>query len=139
MNKYLLFSLIILVHLTTYSQTTWYVSVIGNDTSNGLTENTAFATLQHAADIVSPGDSVLVLPGNYTGFDLRNGGNQNEPIVFRAIGNNVIIDNPNAVTNDGINIEEADWITVDGFAVENQPRAGIRIAFSDFVTIKNNI
>ena len=138
MIKYLLISLIILLHITSYSQTTYYVSVSGNDTSNGLTLNTAFATLQHAADIVLPGDSVLVLPGNYTGFDLRTGGNQNEQIVFKAMGNNVIINNPNSVTNDGINIEEANWVTVDGFTVENQPRAGIRIAVSDFVTIKNN-
>ncbi len=79
-----------------------------------------------------------MLQGNYTGFDLRTGGSQNSPIVFKANSNNVIIDQPNDVTNDGINIENADYVIIDGFNVINQPRAGIRIAVSDFVIIKNN-
>jgi len=121
------------------AQNTYYVSASGNNNNNGLTPQTAFATLQHAADVVSAGDSVLVLEGNYAGFDLRTDGIQNSPIVFKAIENDVVIDQPNSVTNDGINIENADWIVVDGFNVINQPRAGIRVAVSDFVTIRNNI
>ena len=54
------------------------------------------------------------------------------------MNSNVIINSHNPVTNDGINIENANWIIIDGFNVINQPRAGIRIAVSDFVTIKNN-
>jgi parallel beta-helix repeat protein len=121
-----------------FPQHTYYVSTNGNDLNDGLSANNAFATLQHAADIVIPGDSVLVLLGSYTGFDLRTGGIENAQIVFKALDNNVIIDNPNSVTPDGINIEEAGWVTIEGFNVINQPRAGIRIAVSDFVTIKNN-
>ena len=64
------------------AQTTYFVSETGNDEYNGLTSSTAFATFQHAADIVSAGDSVLVLSGNYSGFDLRENGTQNSPIVF---------------------------------------------------------
>ncbi len=128
-----------LITTISFSQTTYYVSENGNDTHNGLTPQTAFETLQHAANIVSIGDSVLVMQGTYTGFDLRTGGTQNSPIVFKAIENDVVIDQHNSVTNDGINIENADWIIVDGFNVINQPRAGIRIAVSDFVTIRNNI
>ena len=120
------------------AQTTYFVSETGNDEYNGLTSSTAFATLQHAADIVSAGDSVLVLSGNYSGFDLRENGTQNSPIVFKAIENNVVIDQQNYVTSDGINIENTAWIIIDGFEVKNQPRAGIRAAVSDFVTIKNN-
>ncbi len=120
------------------SQTTYYVSENGNNLNNGLTPQTAFATLQHASDIVSNGDSVLVLHGNYVGFDIRENANQNSPIVFKAIENNVVIDQQNSVTPDGINIENASWIVIDGFEVMNQPRAGIRAAVSDFITIKNN-
>ena len=120
------------------SQSTYYVSTNGNDNNNGLTTGTSFATLQHAADIVFAGDSVLVLEGNYVGFDIRTNGNQNNPIVFKVFEANVIIDQRNAVTPDGINIENASWIVIDGFEVKNQPRAGIRAAVSDFITIKNN-
>lgn len=117
---------------------TYYVSVNGSNNNDGLTPQTAFATLQHAADIVEEGDSVLVFEGNYVGFDIRINGTQNLPIVFKAIEDNVIIDEPNSTTPDGINIENASWIVIDGFEVADQPRAGIRAAVSDFITIKNN-
>ncbi len=88
--------------------------------------------------MVTSGDSVLVLEGNYIGFDIRTNGNQNSPIVFKAIESSVVIDQRNAVTPDGINIENTSWIVIDGFEVQDQPRAGIRAAVSDFITIRNN-
>jgi parallel beta-helix repeat protein len=121
------------------SQNTYYVSPAGNNNNSGLSVSEAFATLQHAADIVSAGDSVLVLEGTYSGFDLRTNGTQGAPIVFKALVENVLINQPNSVTNDGINIESADWVVVDGFIVNDQARAGIRIVTSDFVIIRNNI
>jgi len=120
------------------AQTTYYVSETGNNNSNGLSPQTAFATLQYAADLVSAGDSVLVLAGNYVGFDIRTDGNQNSPIVFKAIENNVLIDERNSTTPDGINIENTSWIIIDGFEVADQPRAGIRAAVSDFIIVRNN-
>jgi len=129
--------LILSVNFSAYS-TNFYVSEIGSNSNNGLTPQTAFATLQYAADLVSAGDSVLVLEGNYVGFDIRTIGTQNSPIVFKAIESNVVIDERNSVTPDGINIENTSWIVIDGFEVMDQPRAGIRAAVSDFITIKNN-
>ena len=119
-------------------QHTYYVSKNGKDSNNGLSINNAFLTLQNAANIVSAGDSVIALDGNYTGFDIRTSGTKNSPIVFKAAAQNVIIDEPNYKTSDGINIENANWIIIDGFKVINQPRAGIRAAVSDFIVIKNN-
>jgi parallel beta-helix repeat protein len=118
--------------------TNYYVSESGSNSNNGLTPQTAFATLQYAADLVSAGDIVSVFEGNYVGFDIRANGTQNSPIVFKAIESNVVIDERNSATPDGINIENASWITIDGFEVIDQPRAGIRIVLSDFVVIKNN-
>jgi len=120
------------------SQNNYFISPNGNDTDSGASIDSAFQTLQHAADIVVSGDSVFVLPGNYRGFDLRTGGTSELHIVFKALGDNVIINLPNSETNDGINIENAAWIIIDGFNVVDQPRSGIRIAVSDFVVIKNN-
>ncbi len=133
-STFILFIFIISLH----AQTTYYVSENGSNSNNGLTPQTAFETLQYAADMVSAGDSVLVLEGNYVGFDLRNDGNQNFPIVFKAIESNVVIYERNSVTPDGINIENAFWIVIDGFEVKDQPRAGIRAAVSDFIKIRNN-
>jgi len=120
------------------AQNTYYVSESGSNSNNGLTPQYAFATLQYAADLVSAGDSVLVMDGNYIGFDIRTNGTQSSPIVFKTIENDVVIDEQNSVTPDGINIENADWIVIDGFKVMDQQRAGIRIVLSDFVVIRNN-
>ena len=131
-------SINLLAHTALFSQSTYFVSTNGNDNNNGLSINTAFATLQHAADIVAAGDSVLVLSGSYTGFDIRTSGTSTQPIVFKAVEDDVTINIHNPVTNDGINIEDADWIEIHNFNVVDQPRAGIRIVLSDFVKIKNN-
>ncbi|HEX7321278.1 MAG TPA: right-handed parallel beta-helix repeat-containing protein [bacterium] len=118
--------------------TNYYVATWGNDSWSGLSWDSAFATLQHAADIVNQGDSVFTANGDYTGFDLRSGGTQLAPIVFKANGSSVQIVNQNPVTPDGINIENADWVVIDGFEVIGITRAGIRVAVSQHVTVRNN-
>jgi len=82
--RFFLFAILELSNITVYS-TVYYVSETGNNSNNGLSPQTAFATLQYAADLVSAGDSVLVLAGNYVGFDIRTNGNVNNPIVIKAI------------------------------------------------------
>ncbi len=121
--------------------TNYYVSNAGNDSNNGLSAATAFKTLQHAADIVTAGDTVFVANGTYVGFDLRdkNGTNGN-PIVFMATGTNVVANQKGPIRNDIINIENADYIIIDGFMANNAPGNGngIRVVLSDNCIIRNN-
>jgi len=52
---------------------TYYVSAdSGSDSNNGLSEETAFATIQRAIDEAQDGQRVIVLPGRYTGQGNRN-------------------------------------------------------------------
>ncbi len=117
----------------------YYVSPAGNNANSGLSLANAFRTLQRAANMVIAGDQVFVADSTYAGFDLRTSGTATNPIVFQAIGNQVIINRRNGVTTDGINIENAHWIEIRGFRVINQPRAGIRVVLANHVTIRNNI
>lgn len=55
----------------------WYVTGQGNDDNDGLTEKTAFRTLQRAADVVAPGDVVNIGDGDYT----MEGRKDNEAVV----------------------------------------------------------
>jgi len=123
----------------TLSATAYYVHQIGNDNLDGTAPESAWRTLQHAADEIQPGDIVLVGDGTYAGFDLRTSGTAQLPITFRADGESVIIDQPNSETDDGINIENADYIILEGFRVMDQPRNGIRLALSDHCTVRNCI
>lgn len=51
----------------------WHVATTGQDSNDGKTVQTAFRTLQKAADIVKPGDVVLIGTGAYTKDDNSNG------------------------------------------------------------------
>jgi len=115
----------------------YWVKNGGNDALDGLSQATAWATLTHAADEVAPGDTVHVLDGSYRGFYLTTSGVPGQPITFRAAGSNVRITSNNPVTPDGINLEGASHVVVDGFVVDERTRAGIRAVLADHVTVRN--
>jgi len=118
---------------------TYYVSNSGNNNNSGLYPDSAFETLQYVGDLVIAGDTVLVINGDYIGFDMRTSGTQTQPIVFKTLGDSGRITVNNPITDDGINIENCDWIVIDGFNIINMPRAGIRGAVAQHITIRNNI
>src|SRR6516225_231832 len=107
----------------------YYVAPNGNDGSNGSSQ-TPWLTLQHAADWVGPGDTVIVRAGNYRGFDLRTSGEAGAPITFQAEPG-VFITSPETRRNrDGINLEDFGGaihdVAVDGFNINGLPEAGVR-------------
>jgi parallel beta-helix repeat protein len=54
-------------HLISQSiPTTYYVSGSGSDSNSGLSTTSAFRTIQRAADLTKPGDTVLIMNGLYT-------------------------------------------------------------------------
>jgi hypothetical protein len=62
--------------------TTYYVATDGNDLDNGLTPDTPFATINHAAQKAQPGDTVLVADGTY---NVGNGGSSGD-VAIRSNG-----------------------------------------------------
>ena len=122
------------------SAATYHVAPGGNDQASGQAMATAWATLQHAADMALAGDTVLVLPGSYQGFAaMDHSGSALAPIVFKATDEGVLIDVPCSYNDqDGINVENVNWVVVEGFEVAGMPRAGIRTALSDHVVIRGN-
>ncbi len=72
------------VHAATY-----YVSTNGNDVNSG-TSNLPFKTIQHAADIVRPGDTVIVEDGTYVSSNdvaevtITTSGSASAPITFKS-------------------------------------------------------
>ncbi|WP_219884663.1 right-handed parallel beta-helix repeat-containing protein [Merismopedia glauca] len=69
---------------------TYYVSATGNDSNTGLSESTPFKTIQKAADLSNPGDTVLIMNGVYkNGYDsqvvsITRSGTANAWITFKA-------------------------------------------------------
>lgn len=63
-----------------------YVSPQGKDWNTGRTPDAAVATIQRAADLVAPGETVLILPGVYREeVQVRRGGKAGRPVVFKAL------------------------------------------------------
>lgn len=116
---------------------TKYVSTTGNNNNSGDSWADAWLTLQWAEDHIMSGDTVWVADGNYTGFDVRVTGTAANPIVFIAAGDNVIINAPTGTT-DGINVENANYIEINGFTVIDMPRNGIRLVNAGNCIVRNN-
>ncbi len=64
MKRFLLF--ILLAATTCISATNYYINPLGNNNNNGLTPATPFQTLQFAAYLTIPGDTVFAMSGIYT-------------------------------------------------------------------------
>jgi hypothetical protein len=126
---------------------TYYVAPDGDDTADG-SEAAPWLTLQHAADSVVAGDTVVVRPGQYAGMHIQSSGTDGQWIRFLAEpGAEITVDNGN--TSDGINIENWDgppaiaYVEVNGFTINGRTRAGIRIAgsqesFAHHILVTNN-
>jgi parallel beta-helix repeat protein len=130
--------------------TAYFVSPGGSDGAAGTSAGTAFATLQHAADLVVAGDVVTALPGTYAagfsiGWNQPQNGTAASRIVFNGVG--ATITGRNAKTADGIDLEGTSYVTVNGFTITNPTpnnasvaitRAGIRAVEANGVAIMNN-
>ncbi len=108
----------------------------GSDSNDGSMAH-PWATLQHAADTVVAGDTVAVKAGSYAGFMLETSGSAGKEIVF--VGQpGAMITSDNGTTPDGINLEGASYVRIEGLVVSGRTRAGIRAVLCDHVTIRGN-
>ncbi len=118
----------------------YYVSNQGLDTNSG-TQNEPWQTLAFAATHIQAGDSVLVEDGTYEGFSITIAGDSLNPIVFKALGNSVLVDR--AAEQDNIEVFLGHYVIIEGFKVTNARRAGISVlGYADNecegVVLKNN-
>ncbi len=113
------------------------VSPTGNDSGAG-TPSSPWLTLQHAADSIHAGDSVEVFAGRYAGFSLNHGGAAVAPITIRA-DPGVVISQANSATPDGIFLNGASYVQIEGFQITAMPRDGIRSVSSNNDSILDNV
>ncbi|MCG6138389.1 MAG: right-handed parallel beta-helix repeat-containing protein [Nostoc sp. LLA-1] len=105
------------------SGTTYYVSGSGNDDNNGRSTSSAFRTIQRAANLTQPGDTVLIMNGEYRNsgsghvVHITRSGNANAWITYKAHPGH----SPKIKHNawHGIEIDRgASYIEINGLEVE---------------------
>ncbi|MFJ7625187.1 choice-of-anchor Q domain-containing protein [Streptomyces sp. NPDC097595] len=105
------------------ASTTYYVSPSGSDTNPGTSAGLPFKTLQKAADLTKPGDTVSIMKGTYTesadGQDvltIRRSGSAGLPITYKPYPGDHPVIHPVTGWN-GINISGASYIRIQGLEV----------------------
>ncbi len=72
--------------LSLFAQSEYFLAVDGDDGNDGLSQQSAFATLQRGVDALEAGDTLTILPGEYLGSARAKGlGNDWEITRIRAL------------------------------------------------------
>ena len=95
-----------------------------------------YCTIVRAASSATPGDTVEVRAGTYTGtITVANSGTQTAPITFHpAPGAIVTVTAPSGL---GFSVKGKNWITIDGFRIAGTGSHGIGVTGTGIV-IRNN-
>ncbi|HEU4603398.1 MAG TPA: right-handed parallel beta-helix repeat-containing protein [Steroidobacteraceae bacterium] len=102
------------------STATLFVSPNGND-ADDCSANSPCKTIDRAVSLTKAGSVVSVAAGTYGGFTIDRSGSASAQIVYQANGT-VLITNPSGY---GIYIDNASYVTVDGFTIANTALKGI--------------
>ncbi|MFU8803768.1 MAG: hypothetical protein ACNA8W_08175 [Bradymonadaceae bacterium] len=100
---------------------TYYVSPAGDDSQSGLSVDDAWRTIQHAADKVGVGDTVLIGEGTYYELvRIRATGAPGATIKFRNMpGEKVVIDGADRALNNVFIIAAKSHLHLDGFYIND--------------------
>jgi hypothetical protein len=114
------------------ASTTYYVSTTGSDLASGRDPTNAWRTIQHAANIMSAGDSVTVLAGTYAERVVQSrSGTSANPIVLIASG---------TVVTKGFELTGS-YVTVIGFQIAspgNQTESNAGHGYGALIAGNNN-
>jgi hypothetical protein len=121
---------------------TFHVAPGGSDAAAGSVA-APWATLQHAVDIVAPGDVVVVHAGTYAGCRIERSGAPGAPCTLMAeVPGAAIIDAAGPRNRHQSNLEVelfgttlTDWI-IDGFEVSGSLRYGIDMRDVNRITVR---
>ncbi len=105
------------------SASTFYVATDGRDSNPG-TASRPWRTLQHAANVVGPGATVLIRSGTYAGFVMKRSGTSSAPITFARYRSERVTVAGGSGTANVIRITGAHDVTIRGLRVTGASASG---------------
>lgn len=132
---------------TSHQATTYYVAHNGSDSNSGTTLDTPLGTITKAAEMVKPGDQVLVRGGNYMmvqTIKINSKGTSEKPIVIRPYKNELPVLDFIALKKKGRGAQAVlfgpgtQFVVFEGFELVNGS-TGIRLELCNNVTVRNCI
>ncbi|MBL8825435.1 MAG: right-handed parallel beta-helix repeat-containing protein [Planctomycetaceae bacterium] len=95
---------------------TYFVANDGSDSADGLARSRAFRTIQHAANRVRVGDTVLIAGGMYAEcVRIRVSGDRGAPITFRCVpGEKVVLTGSEGAIHQGFVVAGKSHLRFDG-------------------------
>jgi len=129
--------------------TIYYVSTTGSNSNDGMTPQTAFATIAYAMGVVTEGDVIQVLPGTHSG-DIINPIYQNNPVSVTILGspndpsqtkfnsptNSPILGNNTHLIMNGFMYQ---GLSIQGVTSQTQLFKFVETAYTDTFELKNII
>ncbi|MBD3407424.1 MAG: DUF1565 domain-containing protein [Candidatus Lokiarchaeota archaeon] len=121
---------------------TFYVSLSGNNENPGTVDQ-PWRTPSYGVSQLDAGDTLIILAGEYHldgALHFETSANNEAPITLK--GQNAIL-NAGGLSNDYANrdaifLDYVDYINIENITVLDAPRSGIRISWSNHVTITNS-
>lgn len=99
------------------SAVTYYVDDTGGDDMNDCSEGAKCATIDHAASLTSPGDTVLVSDGTYDAVTIDVSGAKGLPIHIQAVNRHGAVIDGNGATQAVLVNDGKSWIDINGFEI----------------------
>lgn len=120
---------------------TYYVANNGNDRSSGTEESDPFRTIQRGINAARVGDTVLVRGGTYQEvLDIKKSGAANKLVTIAAYPNERPVIDGSTLNLGGaaalVTISKSQYLTLNGFELQNSGGRGVRIEHSSNVTVQ---
>ncbi len=121
--------------------TTYYVAPVAGGPPDG-TQAHPFPEIRDALAVAVAGDTILVGDGTYKGFTLDGfHGTPGARLTIKTQGSSaqVVVTTDRSDNRDTIFFNDCSYVTIDGLRSFNANRAAVRIAGSQFITIRNGV
>lgn len=113
----------------------WYVSPTGDDRATGDHPEFALRTIGRAFELVGPGETIFVLPGEYSEMiDISGLGNPDLPIVLSGVPGESILDGRGELPT-AIWCEECWGITLENLVVRDYTDAGVVFLYAEGIRL----